>query len=258
MKEIKSNFQVLKAVKKNTYNSINKLVNLNANEDKKKNIIQRSISLKNFHNFVPNLKPKKSTFVPTPLKLNPENKIFKEKDDFDNKQLSEDEIEIVDDGSSCSSLSSSDLDSSFNEEEIDEAKDRELKTELLLKNDVEKIESKDADSNCDSFNLYDIKECIDLEDGKSPEVNKNMKGLRRRMSQIKAKADIVKSKEANEIISDNFKNNFDIGLKKNEESDDKRNLYCSVNFFDHKFGNIKPKSKSIFEVISLSKQSLKK
>ena len=75
------------------------------------------------------------------------------------------------------------------------------------------------------------------------------------MSQIKAKVDIVKFKEAKDIISNNFKNNFDFGSTKDEEVSCSGNLHFSINIFEKKNSNFKPKSKSIFEVISLAKQN---
>ena len=256
MDEIKLSFPVLKAVKKTTYNSINKQVNFKLNEDKIKKFIKRSNSYKKITNFVPNLKPKKSTFMPTPLILNADNKVLKEKDDFENKQLSEDENESFDDESSCSSLSSSDMNSSINEEDLDEEKNKGQTNEPLLKKYIiEKTPSKGIERNNDSFNLNEIKECVELEENENNEKNKNMKGLRKKMSQIKAKVDIVKFKEAKDIISNNFKNNFDFGSTKDEEVSYSGNLHFSRNIFEKKNSNFKPKSKSIFEVISLAKQN---
>lgn len=72
------------------------------------------------------------------------------------------------------------------------------------------------------------------------------------MSQIKAKVGIIKSKEQEEKIHDNFKNNFNIDLKKSEKEES--SFHGSVNNFDAKnIGNKKPKVKSIFDVISQKK-----
>lgn len=258
MEEIKLSFPILKAVKKTTYNSINNHVNFGINGDKIKNsIIPRSKSSKKIDNFVPNLKPKKSTFMPTPLKLNKDNKVLKEKDELETRQLSEDENELEDE-SSCSSLSSSDIDNSFNEEDLDEVKNKEVTIEPLLKNNITKNQSKGLDIKKDSFNLNEIKECNELEENVNPEIIKNIKGLRKKMSQIKAKVDILKSKEVQEIVNNNFKNIFDFGVNKDEEVSYSGKLHSSINIDKNKSSNFKPRTKSIFEVISLSKQSIKK
>ena len=68
------------------------------------------------------------------------------------------------------------------------------------------------------------------------------------MCQIKIRIGSNKFKETEEIIHDEFRNNFDIGLKKFEKEKE-FNLYGSVNYFENK-ENIKPKGRSIFDVIS--------
>ena len=84
--------------------------------------------------------------------------------------------------------------------------------------------------------------------------SKAMKLIRKKMAQIKNKAGINKFKETEGFIHEKFKNNFNIGLKNNEkEGKFKDNLHISINVFEKK----KPKSKSIFEVISVSKKSKK-
>ena len=116
--EISFNLPILKAVKKTTYNGkINKArLNINPGGSPIQKSLARSQSFKKILNFVPRLKPRKSTFVPTPLKLNIVNK---EKDDND-KQLSGDEIEFIDsESSSSSSLSSSNMNNTSEEEEKD-------------------------------------------------------------------------------------------------------------------------------------------
>ena len=270
-------FPIIKAVKKTTYNSLINQVHLKINSENEP--IQkvggpRSQSFKKVTRFVPILKPKKSTFIPTPLKLNNEKKSSKnneEDKDFD-KQKSGDEIQIIDDDDNSSFFSnSSSVENSIDEDikikgknkhnkdkedkedkedkdekEEEEKEEKEDKIGTMLKTTPlsinEKLESKDIDYENDSFNLNDVKE--------GEENNKNMRILRRKMSQIKAKACINKSKETEEIINGNLKKNFDIGLKKYEKEDDSY-LYKSLNVFDlKKSESEKPKIKSIFEVIS--------
>ena len=76
------------------------------------------------------------------------------------------------------------------------------------------------------------------------------------MSKIRARVGISKLKETEEFIRDNFKNNFSIGLKKYEKNND-LSLYSSVNILENK-ENIKPRIRTIFEVISISKDIIKK
>ena len=124
--EISFNLPILKAVKKITYNVVVNKARLNINPENTpiQKIIARSKSFKKIDNFVPKLKPKKSTFIPTPLRLTTVNK---EKDDNE-KQLSGDEIKFIDSDSSSSSVSSSDMDNSCEEEEND--KEKNLKNEI--------------------------------------------------------------------------------------------------------------------------------
>ena len=77
----------LRAVKKTTYNSIitQTLINPEHTPVKFKDSF-KSQSFKKITNFVPKLKPKKSTFAPTPLTLNKENKYISEKEDDDEKK----------------------------------------------------------------------------------------------------------------------------------------------------------------------------
>ena len=71
---------------------------------------------------------------------------------------------------------------------------------------------------------------------------------KKKMSQMKFRIGSNKFKESEEVLHDEFRNNFDIGLKEYKKEEE-INLYGSANFFEIK-GNIKPKSRSIFEVIS--------
>ena len=241
MEEIKSHLPKLKAAKKTTYSAIVNQVHLNINPENEpiKNVGgPRSQSFKKIASFVPNLKPKKSTFIPPVLKLNLQNKLpSKEKDDTEiDKQMSEDEIEFIDNSSSSScSISSSDMENENESIEDFEKKDTENKIE-----------------NNNKFKLEEIKEFLDDEE-QNIEINKNMKNLRRKMSQIKARV-VIKNKESEETIHDKFKNNFDIGLKDYEKENEVNTLHGSINRSEHKKNNEKPKTKSIFEVLASGKK----
>lgn len=259
MEEIDIKIPIIKAVKKATYNGIINQAHLNINPENypiKKMILYKSHSFKKITNFVPNLKPKKSTFMPTPLKLNNNYNInYIEKENNDDKQLSGDEIQIIDSDSSCSSLSSSNMNNTSGEEK---GKDKENKQEInfeISKNNnstsnIEKIESNDIDDDCDSFQLNEIQENTE---------RKKITKMRKKMSQIKAKFGFSKFKESGGIIHDNFKNNFNIGLKQFEEENDFHLLkHCSINAFENKKDHKKPLTKSILDVLSNSKNSFKK
>ena len=259
MEDLSLNIPIIKAVKKVTYSGIIKKARLNLNpENAPVQGYTRSQSFKNITRFVPRIMPRKSTFVPTPLKLN------KKKEDEDEKQLSEDEVRIIDSDSS-DSIASSDLNNSSDEEgkyqkgkkkninknkiknlEKENDKEKEDDKEIKKENDnlcinLEKIELNKIENDADSLNLNDNEE------------HKNLRAVRRKMSQIKARAGKIKSNEMKDIISDNFKNAFDIDLK----TDDQPELYltpkmhASVNCFGE---NNKPKTKSIFDVLSNSKK----
>ena len=264
MEEINLNLHILKAVKKTTYNSIlNKNLNLNPDNSLKLGYV-RSQSFKKILNFVPQLKPRKSTFIPPPLKLNDNNNLNKEKED-DEKKLSGDEIQFIDnESSSSSSLSSSDMNNTSDEgNDKDKKKENDIKKDLLLGGkkfsiNIEKIESNinDIDDDCDSINLNEIKD--NLIGGKKNKKSNPMKTMRKKMSQIKAKIEYNKFKETEGIIHDDFKENYDIGLKKYEKEEDfHSNFHGSLNVMESKNKGIKSQSKSIFEVLSNSKNSIK-
>ena len=249
MEEFKSNFHILKAVKKTTYNGIiiQTKLNLNSESEPVKLNACRSKSFKRVTNFVPNIKPRKSTFAPTPLQLNKHNNNFREEDELE-KQLSDNEIKIVENNSSCSSLSSSQLNNLSGEEMDKKDKRKENVIEPIKKNSscniIEKISLNNFEKE-DDF-LY-------INENRNEDVNKNMKALRKKMSNIKAKVGIFKYKETEEIVSDNLKKNFDVGPKKyeNEEENIPTNLHGSIKFFENN-NNLfsKAKSKSIFEVLT--------
>ena len=249
----------IKAVKKNTYNAIINHVHININPDNspiKKMIVPRSQSVKKITKFVPIIKPRKSTFVPTPLKLNKDNKEFnKEKE-----QLSEDEIEIIENDSSLSSISSSDMDSSDEntKKEHEREKEKEKGKEKIQKIPVGKISSCNVINNIDS---KDFEEEIEyeiylFENKENFEKLNKLRLIRRKLSQIRVKAGTIKFKETQEIIHDNFKNNYNIGLDDDIEIDNEPNNNIYVSISQKAGSNHKPKS--IFEVLSVSKESIKK
>jgi hypothetical protein len=235
MEKIMESLPQLRAVKKTTYNSIitQTLINPEHTPVKFKDSF-KSQSFKKITNFVPKLKPKKSTFAPTPLTLNKENKYISEKEDDDEKKMTEDEIKVID--SSFSSISSSDINLS------DDDSENKIKENKYTSPDIDvkfKSDSKENNNDSDSFYLEEIKNTVE---------NENIKILRKKMCQIKIRNGTNKFKETEEVIHDEFRTNFDIGLHKNKKEKE-FNLYSSVNYFENK-ENIKPKGKSIFEVIS--------
>lgn len=238
MEEIKFSLPKLKTVKKTTYTTLMDKVHLNINPENEpmQNMGgPRSQSFKNITEFVPHLKPKKSTIIPPTFKLNNQNRFSsKDKDDFD-KQMSGEELVLIE---NSSSISSSDMENSFNEN--------------IEKNDT-KDKTYNGNINSNNFKLNEIKEFLE-EDEETLEYNKNIKNLRRKMSQIKARVGIVKSKETEEFVHMDFKNNYDIGLKDYEKENEIANLHGSLNNFENKKENEKPKIKSIFDVLSKAKK----
>lgn len=268
MEDITLNLPQLKTVKKTTYNAITNQAHLSINRDSSPLYRgTRSLSFKTIANFVPKLKPLKSTFIPAPLRLNEKEKNFsnkgKEEEDI-NKLMSGDENDLNDDSSS--SISSSDIDSS--EEDSLEIKIKEKEDEIVynsnsnsIKKKIEVNLSEKVDDEYDEENyddLYISKHKYSNESWykNSYDINKNIKSLRKKMSKIRVKVGISKLKETEEVIRDSFKNNFGIGLKKYEKNDG-LSLYSSVNILENK-ENIKPKIRTIFEVISFSKDTIKK
>ena len=234
MEKIKERLPLLKVVKKTTFNSIitQSYINHVYTPLKLKDSF-KSQSFKKITKFVPKLKPKQSTFVPTPLRLNSEKKHISEKEDNDEKQMTGDEIKIID---SSSSVSSSDINLS------DDDSENKIKENKYTSPDIDvKFKSDSKENNNDSDSFY-------LEEVKNTDTNENIKILRKKMSQMKFRIGSNKFKESEEVIHDEFRNNFDIGLKEYKKEEE-INLYGSANFFENK-GNIKPKSRSIFEVIS--------
>lgn len=246
MEEIKDQFTIVKAVKKSTHNSVISKINEKINTDnepvlKKDNF--RIQSFKKITKFVPQLKPKKSTFMPTPLKLN-FNKCsnVEEEEEEKDKQKSDDEIQIIDNEDLSSVLSNS----SSEDDTIN------LKKPII---DKEKKEKKyiRKEFQVSSFNVLEMgPKDIEIKENKMS--NSNLKIIRKKMSQLKAKAEINKFKETEEIVSTNFKKHFDFDMKDNE-NEDKTNIYKSINFFDSKKNiNEITKTKSIFEVLSNGKK----
>lgn len=260
MEDLSLNAPIIKAVKKATYSGIIKKarLTLNPENDPVQGFI-RSKSFKNITKFVPRIMPRKSTFVPTPLKLNNHDNIIHKKKDEDEKQLSEDEVKIIE-SESAGSLASSDINNSSDEEienQINKNKDKEdnkkkeddkdinIVNNNTLNNNIEKIEPLNIENDADSLNLNDIDE------------HKSLRAVRRRMSLIRVKAGKIKSKETKDIISDNLKNAFDFGLKKTEKQEGETirpKMHASMNFFGENKSNVKQKTISIFEVLSGSKK----
>ena len=265
MEEEDSGFSIKKVVKKTTFSGIidPSKYNLSSTSPIKKFRGLRSNSVEKITIFVPHLKPRKSTFVPTPFKLSQNfnvNQIKKEKED--NKQLSDDEIEIIgNSNSSHSSVSSSDLENFSKEENSEEI----IKTKPILKNDdaPEQIKTKSIlkNNNVPGDNkIYSniLEETFDSfatgEEKINEDVINSIRNLRRKMSHVKSKA-IIKNKETDETLPDNLIKNFDLELKKENKSNNNiHDYHCSVNFIPTI--NPKPKPKSIFEVISHSNKNL--
>lgn len=234
MEKIKERLPLLKVVKKTTFNSIitQSYINHVYTPLKLKDSF-KSQSFKKITKFVPKLKPKQSTFVPTPLRLNTEKKHISEKEDNDEKQLTEDEIKIID---SSSSISSSDINLSDDDSENKIKEDKNTSPDINAK-----FETDLKENNNDSDSFY-------LEEVKNTDTNENIKILRKKMCQIKIRINSNKFKETEEVIHDDFRNNFDIGLKKFKKEKE-FNFNGSMNYLENK-ENIKPKGRSIFEVIS--------
>jgi hypothetical protein len=235
MEKIKESLPLLKAVKKVTYNSIITQSHINpCHSPLKLKGSYRSQSFKKITNFVPKLKPKKSTFVPTPLKLNTQKKQISEKEEDDEKQMTGDEIKII--NSSSSSISSSEINLSDDDSENKIKENKKFSPEINAK-----FESDLKENNDDSDSFY-------LDEVKNINANENIKILRKKMCHIKIRIGSNKFKETEEVIHEEFRNNFDIGLKKYKKEKE-INLYSSVKYFENK-ENIKPKGRSIFQVIS--------
>lgn len=233
MNEIK--FSLPKTVKKTTYNEVinnanRKIIPSNSPNEGKQ--IYRSKSFKHITNFVPKLKPKKSTYIPTPLRLNNTSSNYnlnKEKKETD-KQLSEDEIDVIEESDS-SNYSSSSMSSSYINTSEDE--DEEIKT----KNKESKGTIEKNDENCD---INDNKE----KNKNQYKENQDIKLLKEKESHLKENI----KKETEELVPENLINNCDI--KKSEKEPN------TINY--EKKNNIKPRPKSIFEVISISRNGIKK
>lgn len=271
MEDIKLGLPRFKTVKKITFNEVINKSHLNLNRDSSPLKIGRGIrsqSFKTIANFVPKLKPLKSSFIPVPLRLNNETKHLsskgKEKEDI-NKQMSDDENDYDEDSSS--SISSSDIDSSEEDSLEIKIKEKDKEDEIVDNNNSnninekigahanEKADESDED-NYDDLYINHHKYSNESWYKNNCDINKNIKSLRKKMSKIRVRVGISKFKETEEVIRDNFKNNFGIGLNKYEK-DNELSLYSSVNILENK-ENIKPKIRSIFEVISISKNILKK
>ena len=227
MNEIK--FSLPKTVKKTTYNEVINTANrkiIPSNPPNEGKPVYRSKSFKHITNFVPILKPKKSSYLPTPLRLNNTSANFslnKEKNEND-KQSNEDEIDVIEESDS-SDYSSSSMSSSFINTSEDE--DEEIKAENKeSKGTIEK-----NDENCDTN---------DNKEEKNNSQDKENEDIKLLKENIK--------KETEELVPDNLINNCNI-----EKSEKEAN---TINY--EKKNGIKPRPKSIFEVISISRNGIKK
>ena len=218
-------------VKKNTFQLNNDRFNLRKSFDKTKNPkALRYHSTKLVVNFVPQIKPKKSFLKPTFFQLNKDDKDENEKSFELDKISSCDEMDDDDESNDSSSIMSSSSSDSENIKEEDNNNEKENEPEFTL-DDNKKEEKKenlelnlniDDDSNLsdskgkkkssvDEYeNLaYKKKQSININE---TEENKNdMKHLRKEMTKIRSKTIMVKSKETEEIINQNMKNNFHLG-----------------------------------------------
>ena len=234
MNEIK--FSLPKTVKKTTYNEVINTANrkiIPSNPPNEGKPVYRSKSFKHITNFVPILKPKKSSYLPTPLRLNDTSSNFnlnKEKNETD-KQSREDEIDVIEESDS-SDCSSSSMSSSFINTSEDE--DEEIKAENKeSKGTIEK-----NDENCDTNDNKEEK------NNSQDKENEDKKLLKEKESHLKENI----KKETEELVPENLINNCDI-----EKSEKEPN---TINY--EKNNGIKLRPKSIFEVISISRNGIKK
>ena len=233
MKEIKEEREFKRPkVKKNTCQLNTDKYNLKKSFEQTKNTnAVRYYSTKLVINFVPKLKPRKSYCRPTHFQLN--------KDDNDNEKSFElDKISSCDDDDEDESKDSSSLISSSSDIECDKEekinnnnkKKSKNKSNFTLDNNIKKTENIPQDLNNGDI-LSDIKkkkksstgEYENLGYKKKKSMNMNMNGtegkdnnsyiknLRKEMTKIKSKTNIIKYKETEEMINQNMKNNFDLG-----------------------------------------------
>ena len=257
MEEIKFEKPILKVVKKTTHNDIINEAHFNINPENypiKQKIIRRSQSFKKIEGFVPIIRPKKSTFNPSPLKLNANRNNNIEKKEIE-KQLSDEEIQSSDSPSSSSSpsslCSSSNINDSINEIS-NEKKKSPVNNLLSYKNGPLSALPKKKDV---FFALNEIKE--EDEDEK-----KKMRSFRKKMSHIKIKVNAFKFKETEECIKSNYKSSFDLDLDKGENEEDKtiinsiKNTVIDENEINK--NKIINKPISIFDVLSKSGKKMNK
>ena len=92
-----------------------------------------------------------------------------------------------------------------------------VKEDKRKENTIEPIKKNSSCNIIGKINSNNIEKEGDflyLNENRNEDVNKNMKVLRKKMSNIKAKVGIFKYKETEETVSDNLKRNFDVGLTK--------------------------------------------
>lgn len=231
---MENGFTILKAVKKSTYNEVIHQANLKiipSVSPEKKYKIHRSQSNKMINNFVPLLKPKKSAFIPTPLLLDnkEENSNINKKNNkkIKNNDYKTDVIHEKDekDSSNYNSSSSSPSSSSLSSSNINSSGEES--------GDEDKKEKKEKIVSNDSMDLSD-----DDDDFLENNNKRNIKGGHIKNEDTK----MLKMKVP-------FKKD-----QKGIENSDKED----VNNTPEKKAEIKPKIKSILEVISLSKKAIQK
>lgn len=215
--------------KKNTFQLNNSKFELKKSFDQTKNPHAiRCFSTKLVINFVPQLKPKKSFCKPTFFQLNKDENNENEKSFELDKISSCDEIDDDEESNNSSSLmseSSSDIESDKDENENNNKKDNKIESNFTLDDNIKKEDDeqdlhnedisyikKKKKSSVDEYeNLgYNKKKSKIMDE--TEEKDKNLiKNLRKEMSKIKTKTNVNKSKDTEEIINPNIKNDFDLG-----------------------------------------------
>lgn len=254
--------------KKHTYQIDNIKFNLKKSFDKpqnKKNL--RCYSTKLFINFVPKITPKKSFCKPTFFQLNEE-----EKKNENDKSFELAKIESCDEYEN-ESVDSSSIMSSSSDINKEEKNDTQMHTPLQNENEnLIKSEQKEynedifyfpeikKDSNADEYDNLAYKKKYSMHEKDEKEEN-GIKSMRKEMSKIKSKNVLTKCKETEEIINQNMKNNFHIGINNfclddDEEKENKEeNKENKNNHFliDKKY--ISNKNFSILDILAIKNKN---
>ena len=201
----------------------------------------RCFSTKLVINFVPKLKPRKSYCRPTHFQLNNDNNNNEKSFELDKISSCDDDDESKDSSSLMSSSSDIECDK---EENINNNNKKKLKNKsnCSLNNHIKKTENIEQDLNKGDI-LSDIKKKKKSSDDeyknlgyiKKKSMNMNMnetegkdngsyiKNLRKEMTKIKSKNNIIKYKETEEMINQNMKNDFDLEkINSLSDSDDEK------------------------------------